>query len=161
MKPERVVSIKKIKEIVKREREKGRKIVFTNGCFDLIHAGHIYLLKRAKSLGDILIVGLNSDRSVKKIKGNDRPIYSEKERAFILSEIKPVDYVVLFNDETPLKLIEAIKPDVLVKGSDWELRNIVGSDIVKGHGGKVVRVPIFKNLSTTYILKKIRSGRPS
>lgn len=161
MKPKRVVSITKIKKIVNAERKKGKKVVFTNGCFDLIHPGHIHLLKKAKSLGDILIVGLNSDSSTRKIKGEDRPLYSEKDRAFILSELKPVDYVVIFNEETPAKLIEAIKPDILVKGSDWRIKEIVGKDTVKQRGGRVVRVRLLRGFSTTSLLERIRNGRTS
>ena len=134
---------------------KGKKIVFTNGCFDILHAGHVRYLKKAKSLGDILVVGLNSDKSIKRIKGKDRPIVSEGERAEVLSGLESVDYVVLFSDDTPIKLIEKIKPNVLVKGSDWKKGKIVGEDFVKSMGGKTVRARLVQGKSTTNIIKKI------
>ena len=118
-------------------QRKKKKVVFTNGVFDIIHAGHIDYLIKARAMGDILIVGLNSDTSVKKIKGEYRPIVPESQRAFVLSNLKPVDYVVLFQEDTPAKLIERIVPDVLIKGADWSLDNIVGKDIVLKSGGEV------------------------
>ncbi|HIQ48872.1 MAG TPA: D-glycero-beta-D-manno-heptose 1-phosphate adenylyltransferase, partial [Aquifex aeolicus] len=111
-----LVSLERLLEILKEERKKGKRVVFTNGCFDIIHAGHVDYLEKAKNLGDILVVGLNSDNSVKRIKGEKRPIIPQEMRAKVLSFLKPVDYVVIFEEDTPAKLIEAIKPDVLVKG---------------------------------------------
>ncbi len=143
-------------DIRKRLREEGKKVVFTNGCFDIIHKGHIHLLKRAKKLGDVLIVGLNSDSSIRRIKGKGRPIFSEKDRAFVLSSVDAVDYIVIFDEDTPLKLIKAIEPDVLVKGSDWKKNSIVGREIVESLGGRVVRIPVLKGFSTTSIIKKLR-----
>lgn len=131
------------------------KIVFTNGVFDIIHRGHIEYLTEAKSYGDILVVGLNSDSSVKRIKGDDRPINNEDDRAFVLLNLKPVDYVAVFTEDTPYNLIKAIQPDVLVKGGDWEVKDIVGSDIVLNGGGKVFSLKFVDNYSTTSIIKKI------
>jgi len=157
--PSKVVSLKKIVEIRKKLNEEGKKVVFTNGCFDILHKGHVYLLKRAKKLGDVLIVGLNSDSSVKKIKGEKRPVFSTKDRAFVLSSIDVVDYIVIFNEETPLKIIKAIEPDVLVKGADWDKKSIVGREIVESRGGRVVRIPVLKGFSTTSIIEKIKNEK--
>ncbi|HBR16032.1 MAG: glycerol-3-phosphate cytidylyltransferase [Deltaproteobacteria bacterium RIFCSPLOWO2_12_FULL_43_16] len=148
------VSLQRLKTILRSSRKK-KTIVFTNGCFDIIHAGHVRYLKKAKSLGDFLVVGLNSDSSVKKIKGEKRPIVPQKERAEVLSGLEAVDYVVLFNEPTPTKLIEAVLPDVLVKGADWASHEIVGADVVKAAGGKIARVKLVKGRSTTNIIKKI------
>ena len=153
--PGQVVSLKKLKEFRKKWRKQGKKLVFTNGCFDLLHLGHIRYLKKAKSLGDFLVVGLNSDRSVKKIKGEKRPILPEKERAEILSSLWFVDYVVLFNEETPERLIKELEPDVLVKGADWKLKDIVGADLVRSRGGVVRRIPLYKSRSTTSVIDEI------
>src|SRR3972149_3631313 len=148
------VSLQRLKTILRSSRKK-KTIVFTNGCFDIIHAGHVRYLKKAKSLGDFLVVGLNSDSSVKKIKGEKRPIVPQKERAEVLSGLEAVDYVVLFNEPTPTKLIEAVLPDVLVKGPNWASHEIVGADVVKAAGGKIARVKLVKGRSTTNIIKKI------
>ena len=153
--PGQVLSLKKLKELRKKWKRQGKKLVFTNGCFDLLHLGHIRYLKKAKSLGDILVVGLNSDRSVKKIKGEKRPILPEKERAEILSSLWFVDYVVLFNEETPERLIKELEPDVLVKGADWKLKEIVGADLVRSRGGVVRRIPLYKSRSTTSVIDEI------
>lgn len=150
-----IVSRKKLKEIVKELKKEGKKIVFTNGCFDLIHKGHVYLLKEAKKLGDVLIVGLNSDSSIKKIKGKGRPILKEEERSFIIDNIKGVDYVVIFNEKTPFKLIKEIKPDILVKGGDYKEDEIVGGEFVKKRKGKVVIIPYLSGFSTTEIIRRI------
>ena len=130
-------------------------MVFTNGCFDIIHAGHVRYLKKAKALGGILVVGLNSDSSIKKIKGETRPIVKQKDRAEVLSALTSVDYVIIFNDPTPIKLIEAIKPDVLVKGADWKRGSIVGEEILKTYKGKIARIKLAKGRSTTDIVGKI------
>ena len=151
-----VLSLERLLEILKAQRPE-RKVVFTNGCFDIIHAGHVDYLEKAKSLGDILVVGMNSDRSVKKIKGSKRPIVSQEMRAKVLSALRPVDYVVIFDEETPIRLVEAIRPDVLVKGGDWDLERIVGKDLVESYGGKVVTVPIRFEISTTKIIERIIS----
>jgi len=152
---EKVKSIEELKELIKKRREKGQIMVFTNGCFDILHVGHIHYLSSARSLGDFLVVGLNSDESVKKIKGSLRPINSEKERAYALSALECVDYIVFFDEETPEKLIKELKPDILVKGADWEEEKIVGATFVKSYGGKVERIPFKFDVSTTKIIEKI------
>lgn len=134
---------------------KRKKIVFTNGCFDILHTGHIRYLKKAKSLGDILVIGLNTDKSVRKIKGKSRPIIPEGERAELLEALSFVDYIVLFSDPTPLQLIEKIKPDFLVKGADWKKGEIVGEEVLKQYGGKVRRITLTKGKSTTNIIEKV------
>ncbi|MBM4159006.1 MAG: D-glycero-beta-D-manno-heptose 1-phosphate adenylyltransferase [Ignavibacteria bacterium] len=135
-------------------KSKNLKLVFTNGCFDIIHRGHIEYLNRAKKLGDFLVVGLNSDKSVKLIKGSDRPVNNENDRAFVLDNIKPVDAVVIFNEKTPFIIIKKILPDLLVKGGDWKEQNIVGADVVTKNGGKVLSLPFINGYSTTEIIKK-------
>lgn len=132
-----------------------KKVVFTNGCFDILHAGHIDLLQKAKELGDILVVGLNSDESIKRIKGDKRPINKLDYRIKMLSSIQCVDYIIVFDEETPLDLIEAIKPDVLVKGGDYQIDDIVGAEIVRSNGGRVLTIPFVYNISTTDIINKI------
>lgn len=146
-----IISLKKLKNIVKKLKQQGKKIVFTNGCFDIIHKGHIVLLKKAKSLGDVLIVGLNTDKSVKQLKGKDRPVNLQQDRAEVLDSIKYVDYVVLFDELTPYKLITELKPDIVVKGGDYKKEEIVGWGIVP----KVVRVKLVEGKSTTGLIKKI------
>ena len=136
-------------------KRQNKKIVFTNGVFDIIHRGHVEYLNEAKSHGEVLIVGLNSDSSAKRIKGENRPVNKENDRAFVLTNLKAVDYVVIFEGETPYNLIKAIVPNVLVKGGDWKTREIVGSDIVLGSGGKVLSLKYVDNYSTTGIIKKI------
>jgi rfaE bifunctional protein nucleotidyltransferase chain/domain len=150
-----LVSLERLLEILKEERRKGKRIVFTNGCFDIIHAGHVDYLEKAKSLGDLLVVGLNSDNSVRRIKGEKRPIIPQDMRPKVLSSLKPVDYVVIFEEDTPAKLIESIKPDVLVKGGDWPLEKIVGRDFVESYGGKVLTIPFEYDISTSQIIEKI------
>lgn len=142
------------KELLKLKEEK-KKIVFTNGCFDILHFGHAKYLQEAKNKGDILVVGVNSDSSVRKIKGEKRPIVDEKNRLGLLSALESIDYLVLFNEDTPLKVIKALKPDVLIKGADWDKDDIVGSDIVQAYGGKVLTIKLVKGLSTTNLIKKI------
>ncbi len=139
-------------------KKKKKKVVFTNGCFDLLHYGHIQYLKKAKALGDILVVGLNSDSSVKKLKGTGRPLVPEKERAEILSALEFVDYVTIFSEETPANLIRQVKPDILVKGGDYSLDEIVGRDFVQSCGGKVVTIPLVKGKSTTGLIRKIKNS---
>ena len=150
--------IKNRKEIIsirKKLKEENKKVVFTNGVFDILHSGHVDYLTKAKSLGDILIVGVNSDSSVQRIKGEKRPIINEKERAFIISSLKPVDYVTLFNEDTPQMLLEDIIPDILVKGADWAIDKIVGKNIVEKNGGKVQTIEFINNQSTSQIIKLI------
>lgn len=143
----------KIEEI--RKSKNSEKIVFTNGCFDILHIGHIKYLQEAKAQGDILVVGINSDASVKKLKGEARPIQNEEDRGEILSALACVDFVTIFNEDTPENLISLIKPDVLVKGGDWKVDQIVGSDFVMSYGGKVKSLQFVKGKSTTNIVSQI------
>ena len=151
-----VTNIDQLVQILEDLRGK-KRIVFTNGCFDIIHAGHCHYLARAKSLGDLLIVGLNSDSSVRRIKGPKRPVIPQKQRALVLDSLKPVDYVVIFEEDTPLNLIKTVKPDVLVKGGDWDIERIVGREFVESYGGKVVTIPFEHDLSTSKIIERILS----
>lgn len=144
-----------------REKRNGRRIVFTNGCFDLLHPGHIGLLEQARALGDALIVGLNSDASVRKLKGAGRPVLPERERAEILAALECVDAVLIFDEPTPREVIARLLPDVLVKGSDWPGDQIVGREEVEAAGGRVVSISVVPGYSTTEILRKIREGRPA
>ncbi len=139
------------------DKKQGRKIVFTNGCFDLIHRGHVDYLNKAKELGDILVVGLNSDESIRRIKGAQRPINAQEDRKVVLEALKSVDHVVIFDEDTPLNLIIAISPDILVKGADWEINNIVGADYVLSNGGEVRTISFIDGFSTTNIIEKILS----
>ena len=133
----------------------GYKLVFTNGCYDILHPGHVDLLTRARELGDGLIMGLNSDASVRRLKGETRPVNDERCRAFVLAALACIDYVVLFEEDTPLELIKAVKPQVLVKGGDWGLDNIVGRDEVEADGGKVFSLPLLEGYSTTGLIEHI------
>ncbi len=151
----KIKSIAALKKIAVQLKSQGKKIVFTNGCFDLLHVGHVRYLQKAKKLGDVLIVGLNTDHSVKLIKGQNRPIIPEKERAELLASLAFVDYVVLFNEPDPLKLIKAIRPNILVKGADWTKKQIVGREIVEKNEGRVVRIPLVPGASSTKIIEKI------
>ncbi len=144
--------------IAERLKAAGKKIVFTNGCFDLLHVGHVRLLRKAKRLGDILIVGLNNDSSARKIKGVERPVIPQDERAEVVSALEMVDYVTLFEETDPQRLISLLLPDVLVKGSDWPEEDIVGREVVESHGGKVVLVDIVKGKSTSSLIAQIRTG---
>jgi D-beta-D-heptose 7-phosphate kinase/D-beta-D-heptose 1-phosphate adenosyltransferase len=136
-------------------RKSGRKIVFTNGCFDILHVGHVRYLAAAKAAGHILVVGLNSDESVKLIKGPKRPIVNQHQRAEVLASLQSVDYVTLFDEPDPLKLITALRPDVLIKGADWEADEIVGADVVTADGGKVMRIEMVPDASTSSIIQRI------
>jgi rfaE bifunctional protein nucleotidyltransferase chain/domain len=144
-----------------REKRNGRHIVFTNGCFDLLHPGHIGSLEQARALGDALIVGLNSDTSVRELKGAGRPVLPERERAEILAALECVDAVIIFDELTPREVIARLLPDVLVKGGDWPGNQIVGREEVEAAGGRVVSIPVVPGYSTTEILRKIREGAPS
>ncbi len=135
---------------------RGEKLVFTNGCFDLLHSGHVKLLEDARKLGDRLIVGINSDASVRRIKGRGRPVRSQNERAEVLAGLKAVDGVVIFDEDDPLEVIKRLEPDVLVKGGDWAPKDIIGADVVKARGGRVEVVPVLEGRSTSSILEKIR-----
>ena len=138
------------------QKKSNKKVVFTNGCFDILHPGHIHLLRKAKLLGDILIVGLNSDKSVKILKGNNRPINKELDRIKLLSSLRYIDYVTVFNEETPLNLIKQIIPNVLVKGSDYDSKNVVGAEFVIENGGTVEIIKLKKDFSTTKIINNFK-----
>ncbi len=144
-------------ELVEALRGAQQRIVFTNGVFDILHAGHTTYLDAARALGDVLIVGLNSDSSVKRLKGPDRPINTEIDRATVLSALRSVDHVVLFGQDTPIELITMIVPDVLVKGGDYTRQTIVGADIVEQHGGRVVTIPLVEGRSTTNVISRARN----
>lgn len=150
----KITTVDAAKMQVKAWQASGEKVVFTNGCFDLLHPGHIHILNQSKSMGDRLIVGVNTDSSIKKIKGPDRPIVTEQDRADVLSALGCVDLIVFFKAETPLSLIKALKPDILVKGADYSIDKVVGREIVESHGGKVSLVPLLKGYSTTGIVDK-------
>ena len=149
------VKLDELKKIRANFKKQNKLVVFTNGCFDILHAGHVDYLSKAKALGDILIVGLNTDNSVKRLKGINRPITSELERAFVILQLKAVDYVVFFDEDTPYNLISELIPDVLVKGADWNIDEIVGKDIVESNGGKVLSIKFDVDQSTTKIIKRI------
>ena len=151
----RIKTREEIKAIRKKLKTKGKRVVFTNGVFDIIHSGHVDYLNKAKASGDVLIVGVNSDASVKRIKGKKRPILNEKERAFIVSNLKAVDYVTLFEEDTPGELINELIPDVLIKGADWALDKIVGRDAVEVNGGEVKTIEFVNVQSTSNIIKSI------
>ncbi|MFA3782573.1 D-glycero-beta-D-manno-heptose 1-phosphate adenylyltransferase [Melioribacteraceae bacterium 4301-Me] len=150
-----VVTIEKLIKIRNQLKKENKKVVFTNGVFDLIHAGHVDYLCKAKLLGDVLIVAVNSDKSVKRIKGSNRPITNQKERTFVLANLRPVDYVIVFEEDTPLKIIEKLVPDILVKGADWSKDKIVGKEIVEANGGKVETIKFVHQQSTTNIINTI------
>ena len=151
----KILSLNTLKKTLARLRKNGKTIAFTNGCFDILHAGHVSYLEAAKKKGRILVVGLNSDHSVRRIKGPGRPIVGEKERAQVLSALNCVDYVTIFNAQTPLKLIQVVKPDVLIKGADWKNKTVVGQDIVEKNGGRVELIKYLPRFSTTKIIDKI------
>jgi D-glycero-beta-D-manno-heptose 1-phosphate adenylyltransferase len=139
-------------------KDKNKKVVFTNGCFDILHRGHVEYLNEAKSLGDYLIVGLNSDDSVKKLKGETRPLQKQDDRAFVIGSLKCVDAVIIFGEDTPYELIKSVLPDYLVKGGDWKEDDIVGSDIVAGNGGKVISLKFVDSYSTTNLINQIKNN---
>jgi len=151
----KILTLHSLNKIIQKLRRQDKTIAFTNGCFDILHLGHVSYLEAAKKRNRILIVALNSDRSIREIKGNDRPIIPQKERAAVLAALKCVDYVTIFNEPTPLKVIETLKPDVLVKGADWKGKDVVGSGLVKSYGGRVEFIHYVKGLSTTQIIQKI------
>jgi D-beta-D-heptose 7-phosphate kinase/D-beta-D-heptose 1-phosphate adenosyltransferase len=157
---ERVLSHEATRLFVARHRAEGRRVVFTNGVFDLLHPGHVRYLQDARSLGDVLIVGLNADASVRRNKGPSRPINPQNERAEVLAALAAVDAVVVFDEDTPAAIIALVQPDVLVKGADWPADQIVGRDTVEARGGQVVRVPVEPGYSTTTIVERVRSFPP-
>jgi rfaE bifunctional protein nucleotidyltransferase chain/domain len=152
--------LKTLDELIKiaaQARRNGKSVVFTNGCFDLLHRGHVHVLRQAKAAGDLLIVAINSDQSVKAIKGPTRPVAAEIDRLELIAAMEMVDYVILFDEPDPSKLITAIKPNVLAKGGDWGADGVVGADIVEREGGRVVLVPYLKGYSTSEIIERIRN----
>lgn len=155
----KIKSLPALKKTLGALRRKNKKIVFTNGCFDLLHLGHIEYLKKARGLGDMLVIGLNSDASVRRLKGSSRPLTKQNDRAKVLSSLEFVDFVTIFNEDTPLNLIKALKPDILVKGADWKKSNIVGRQIVESRGGKVKTVKYIKGYSTTRLIENLRGSR--
>ncbi len=148
-------SAAKLQEKLIALRRQEKRIVFTNGCFDLLHPGHIYTLTRAKALGDVLVVGINSDVSVKRLKGEKRPILNELERATMLAALEAIDYVITFEEDTPLQLICVLQPDILVKGGDWSAEAVVGKEEVEARGGQVVLIPYQTGASTTGLIERI------
>ena len=155
----RVLTWKQAESAVRMARAAGRRIVFTNGVFDLLHPGHVRYLQHARSLGDLLIVGLNADASVRRNKGSDRPITPENERAEVLAALECVDAVVIFEHDTPAEIVRLVQPDILVKGADWPADQIVGRDTVEARGGRVVLVPVEQGHSTSAIVERIRRVR--
>ncbi len=153
-----LLSLDEFLEIRKKIKQENKILVFTNGVFDIIHRGHVDYLNRAKALGDYLVVALNSDLSVKRLKGEERPINKLEDRAFVLANLKAVDFVISFEEDTPFEVIAAIIPDVLVKGGDWKIDQIVGRDIVEANGGKVYSLPYVENYSTTKIISKMKNN---
>lgn len=152
-----ITNLNEFLEIRKRIKDEKKSLVFTNGCFDILHRGHAAYLNQAKSLGDFLIVAVNSDKSVRGLKGEGRPLNNEDDRAYLIDNLKSVDFVIIFNEDTPYNLIKEIIPDFLVKGGDWKEENIVGWDIVKASGGKVLSLKFIDNYSTTNTLNKLIS----
>jgi len=151
----KILKLSDLIQRLKNLRKSGKQIVFTNGCFDILHVGHVRYLGAARSEGDVLVVGLNSDASVKSIKPDNRPIVNQEQRAEVLAGLGVVDFVTIFDESDPMPLIRAIKPDILVKGADWKEKEIVGADVVKAYGGKVVRVEVVPGISTSRIIRRI------
>jgi rfaE bifunctional protein nucleotidyltransferase chain/domain len=151
----KILKLSDLVKVIKSLREAGKQIVFTNGCFDILHVGHVRYLAAARSKGDALVLGLNSDASVKSIKPENRPIVSQDQRAEVLAGLACVDYITIFDEPDPLALIKTIRPDVLIKGADWKEAEIIGSDVVKSYGGKVVRIEFVPGISTSRIIQRI------
>ena len=154
----KIVALSVAKDTVSQRQNDGKAVVFSNGCFDILHAGHVDYLEKSREKGDFLVIGLNTDASVKRLKGNNRPINDEISRARVLAGLGFVDLVVLFHEDTPYELIKALKPNVLVKGKDYEISNIVGADIVLENGGKVETIELTEGLSTTSVIDKIKNS---
>jgi D-beta-D-heptose 7-phosphate kinase/D-beta-D-heptose 1-phosphate adenosyltransferase len=152
-----ILSLADLQHELGRLRQDGKRVVFTNGCFDLLHPGHVRYLTQARSLGDALIVALNSDRAVRELKGPGRPILKEQERAQVIAALGCVDYVTIFDDVSPLATISALRPNILVKGGDWDLEEIIGREEVEAAGGQVLSLPFVEGLSTSDIIDRIRS----
>ncbi len=144
------------KDQVRMLQQLGKKIVFTNGCFDILHAGHVDIFQQAREMGDALVVAINSDSSIKKIKGEKRPVVPQEQRMQVVAALESVDYVIVFTEEDPLKVIKEIQPDILVKGGDWEIETIIGREIVEEKGGKVCSIPLMEGISTTNIIEVVK-----
>lgn len=155
--PGKLKSLEELQSLLPEKRAQGKKIVFTNGCFDIVHRGHLHVLRQAKALGDLLIVGVNSDRSVQQIKGPGRPVIIEAGRVELLEALEMVDYVILFDEPDPCHLIAILQPDILAKGGDYGREDVVGADIVEQNGGKVVVIPYLAGFSTTEIIGRVRN----
>lgn len=155
MSRDKIKSWTELEQLVSQAREGGARVVFTNGCFDILHAGHVQYLEQARASGDLLIVGLNSDASVRRLKGFNRPIVAQEDRAAVLAGLSCVDFVVIFEQDTPYELIRLLQPDILVKGGDWHAVDIVGADIVLERGGQVLSLPFKQGLSTSALIARI------
>jgi rfaE bifunctional protein nucleotidyltransferase chain/domain len=153
----KIINVPDAVQLVNQWKLQGQTIVFTNGCFDILHIGHVDYLEKARNLGDKLVLGLNTDHSIRRIKGETRPIVEQNARARVIAALGFVDAVVLFDEDTPLRLIQTIKPDILVKGDDYTIKNIIGADFVIENGGKVETIPLVKGFSTSNIIEKIKS----
>ena len=153
---DKVKSVAALARVARTARARGRRIVFTNGCFDVLHPGHLALPEHARALGHLLIVGINSDRSVRRLKGRGRPMVPQRSRACMVAGLEAVDYVTVFNAATPTRLIQRLRPHVLVKGADWSANTIVGREIVEASGGRVVRVPLLRGQSSSRVIRRLR-----
>ena len=151
----KIISLPSLQRKIKRFKQNGKRIVFTNGCFDILHYGHVKYLQDARSKGDYLVVAVNSDSSIKKIKAKNRPVTGQADRLKIVAALSSVDFVVLFNADNPLRLIKALKPDILIKGADWSKQKIIGADFVTSYGGKVATINLVKGRSTSALIEKI------
>ena len=156
----KIKQLEELKKIVASLKQQGKTVVFTNGCFDIIHVGHVRLLQEAKTFGDVLVVALNSDSSVKILKGNDRPFVSEEQRSEVVAALEMVDYVVIFNELDPLRIITELTPQVLVKGGDWTIDTIIGRDVVEQAGGKVIPLKFVDGVSSSTIIERILNTHP-
>ena len=159
MTAKKILPVKELRRKIEKLKKQKKTIAFTNGCFDVIHSGHVRSLEKARALADILVVAINTDRATQRLKGKNRPIFPLKERVKILSAFEFVDFLISFDELTPLKVIKALKPDILVKGGDYQEKEIVGSQFVKSYGGRVKRIPIYKNYSSSRIIKEISKPR--
>ncbi|MEE2708970.1 MAG: D-glycero-beta-D-manno-heptose 1-phosphate adenylyltransferase [Gemmatimonadota bacterium] len=155
---EKHLSLRELTRVIRAAQAEGQKVVFTNGCFDLLHPGHIHLLQSARNLGDMLVVAANSDDSIRRSKGSNRPILPEEDRVTMLAALACVDYVVIFEEDTPIPLLQALRPDVLAKGDQYSLEEVVGHEVVLGYGGRVKRVLVVEGFSTTDIVERIQNS---
>ncbi|MBN2669602.1 MAG: D-glycero-beta-D-manno-heptose 1-phosphate adenylyltransferase [Bacteroidales bacterium] len=155
---DKILNQDQLKKILSQIRAEEQSVVFSNGCFDLVHLGHIEYLSKAADLADVFILGLNTDESVQRLKGTKRPLQDQKSRAMLMASLSFIDYVVLFNEDTPYELIQTVQPDVLVKGDDYKIEEVVGFDIVQKKGGKVITIELTKGYSTTNIVEKIKNS---